>query len=401
MKKYKYRAMKSDGKKLEEQFEANSREEVVSMITSLGYYPLKIEEVKESVGSKEIKFNKKITLKDLALFCRQMHTMLDAGISITNTLDMLSTQVTNSKLRGIIADMEDDVKKGEMLSTSMKKYEKDFPALLISMVESGEASGNLDEMMLRMAEHFEKEFKINNKVKSAMIYPIAIAIIAVVAVIVIMVFVMPTFKEIFNTEGLDLPGLTEALLALSDFMANYILYILIVLAGIIFGIFQFKKTSKGYEFFSKMKLTLPVINNLTAKIITSRFTRTLSTLLSSGISIVDAMPIVSGVLRNKLAEDDMEKIKERVVKGDGLSDPIRESVVFPTLLASMIKVGEETGALDDMLVKTADFYDEEVDQAIQNATSMIEPILIVCMGVVIGTLILAIILPMFDMYSQL
>lgn len=399
MKKYKYRAMKADGKKIEDEFEAESRDEVVSMITSSGYYPLKIEEVKTSTTIAEFNFTKKITAKDLTIFCRQMNTMLDAGISITNCLSMLSTQVTNKKLRGIITEIEDDVKRGEMLSHSMAKYPDAFPKLLVSMVESGEASGNLDEMMLRMAIHFEKENKINSKVKSAMIYPIVLAVIATVAVIVIMMFVMPTFQEMFEESNTPLPGITSFLISLSTFMRRNIIYIVLVIAVIVVAVTRFKKTTKGYEFFSKIKLKMPIIGILTQKTVTSRFTRTMSTLLSSGISMMEAIPIIKSILNNKVAEDAMDEIRDKVMKGDGLSGPIRDSKVFPDMLASMIKVGEEAGSLDEMLEKTADYYDEEVDVAISNATSMIEPIMIIIMGVVIGTMVIGIMLPMFDMYN--
>lgn len=399
MKKYKYRAMKADGKKIEDEFEAESRDEVVSMITSSGYYPLKIEEVKTSTTIAEFNFTRKITAKDLTIFCRQMNTMLDAGISITNCLSMLSTQVTNKRLRGIIAEIEDDVKRGEMLSHSMAKYPDAFPKLLVSMVESGEASGNLDEMMLRMAIHFEKENKINSKIKSAMIYPIVLAVIASVAVAVIMIFVMPTFQEMFEESNTELPAITSFLISLSIFMRRNVVYIALVIIGIVVFINRFKKTTKGYEFFSKIKLKMPIIGNLTQKTVTSRFTRTMSTLLSSGISMMEAIPIVKSILNNKVAEDAMDGIKDKVMKGDGLSGPIRDSKVFPDMLASMVRVGEEAGSLDDMLTKTADYYDDEVDVAISNATSMIEPIMIIIMGVVIGTMVIGIMLPMFDMYN--
>ena len=400
MKKFSYRCMRSDGKKIEETYDAESREDVVAMITSLGYYPLKIEEIKsKQIGT--INLGNKVKSKDLSLFCRQMYTMIDAGISINNSLSMLSKQMTNKRLRQIISEMEEDVKKGEMVSDSMRNYTDVFPPLLISMVQSGEASGNLDEMFKRMADHFEKENKINSKVKSAMIYPVVLSIVAVLAVSIIMIFVMPTFKEIFDSEGVDLPTVTKMLIGLSNFMSNHILAIIIVLAIVIGAIIRFKKSDKGYVFFSKLKLKVPVISDLTTKTIVSRFTRTLSTLISSGISIVDAMPVVEGVLRNKVAEDEMEKIKERVVRGDGLSAPLKDSPVFPDMLSSMIRIGEESGSLDEMLNKTADFYDEEVENAITTATSLLEPILIVCMGVVIGTIVISIMLPMFNMYSAI
>lgn len=400
MKKFTYRCMRSDGKKIEETYDAESREDVVSMITSLGYYPLKIEEVKsKQLGT--INIGNKVKSKDLSLFCRQMYTMIDAGISINNSLSMLSKQITNKRLRQIISEMEEDVKKGEMVSDSMKNYTDVFPPLLISMVQSGEASGNLDEMFRRMADHFEKENKINSKVRSAMIYPIVLSVVAILAVSIIMIFVMPTFKTIFDGEGIELPLITKFLIGMSNFMSSHILIIILVLVAIIIAIVKFKKTDKGYEFFSKLKLKLPVIKDLTTKTIVSRFTRTLSTLISSGISIVDAMPIVEGVLRNKVAEEEMAKIKERVVRGDGLSAPLKDSPVFPDMLASMIRIGEESGSLDNMLSKTADFYDEEVENAITTATSLLEPILIVLMGVIIGTIVISIMLPMFNMYAEM
>ena len=400
MRKFSYRAIKANGSKIEEQYEANSREEVVSMITSLGYYPLKIEEVKSS-SLGEISFNRKITVKDLSLFCRQMHTMLDAGISITNSLEMLSTQVTNKKLQEIIVEMQNDVKKGEMLSFSMKKYPDEFPRLLVSMVESGEASGNLDEMMLRMAIQYEKENKINSKIKSAMIYPIMICIVAIIAMAVIMIVVMPTFKEIFESENISLPLLTKGLIGLSELMVKWWYIILLIIIAMAFALHKFRKTNKGYVFFSKFKLKIPIVSKLTKKIVVSRFTRTLATLITSGVPIIEALPIVQGVLRNSVAEEEMEIIKERVVRGDGLSVPIKESLVFPDLLASMVNIGEESGSLEDMLNKTADFYDDEVDVAITNATAMIEPILIIIMGVGIGAIVIAIMLPLFNMYSAL
>ncbi|WP_195954241.1 type II secretion system F family protein [Clostridium tertium] len=400
MKKFKYRAMKSDGTKIEGKFEGSSRDDVINMITSSGYYPLIIEEIIESKQI-EFKFFERVTTKDLAIFCRQFYTMLDAGVTITTCLNILSNEIPNKKLRELLSIIEDDVKKGELLSESMVKHKKYFPQLLISMVESGEVSGNIDEMMLRMSVHFEKENKINNKVKSAMTYPSILSIVAVVAVVFIMTFVMPTFIEMFEGEGIDLPLITKVMLGTSKFLSNNLILILIAVAIIIILFNIYKKSTNGIVNISKLKLKLPIIGALNKKIIVSRFTRTLSTLLASGVSLVHALPTVAGVLENKVAEDAILKIRERVVRGDGLSGPIRENDIFPKMLSSMIKIGEESGSLDDILNKTADFYDDEVEQAIQTATSMIEPLLIVIMGVVIGGIVISIMLPMFDMYTQM
>lgn len=400
MKKFRYRAMKSDGNKIEGNYEANSKEDVISMITSNGYYPLKVEEVVESTKI-ELNFLEKITTKDILIFCRQLYTMLDAGVSINNALNMLSNQVSNKRLKVALANVEDDVKKGEMLSESMGKHDDIFPKLLISMTQSGEISGNLDVIMLRMAIHYEKENKINNKIKAAMTYPTILSVVAISAVMFIMTFVMPTFIEMFESEGVALPISTRMLMGIGGFLSNNLFFIILCIVSIVVLFNLYKKSENGIKTLSKIKLKLPVIGELNKKIIVSRFTRTLSTLLASGVSIVQALPIVSGVLDNKIAEEAILKVRERVVRGDGLSEPIREHNIFPEMLSAMIKIGEESGSLDDILNKTADFYDEEVEQAIQTTTALIEPLLIVVMGIVIGFIVISIMLPMFDMYTQM
>ena len=396
MKKFKYRAMKNDGTKTNGEYEANSREDVMEMITSNGYYPLKVEEVVESAT---INIKRKIKVKEISIFCRQMYTMLDAGVPLINALNLMSTQVTNKHLVEIVKVLEEDVRKGEMLSNSMRKFPEAFPTLLTSMVESGEASGNLDEMFLRMSTHFEKENKINNKVKAAMIYPIILACVGVAALAVVMIFVMPTFVSLFESSGSELPFATRILIGLSDFMANHFIIVLGILIAIIVGIVIFSKTETGIYFFAKLKITFPLIKDLNRKMIVSRFTRTLSTLLASGVSLVESLPIVSAVLNNVIAEDEVLKIRERVVKGEGLSTPIEDCELFPPMLSSMVRIGEESGALDDMLNKTADFYDEEVEQAIQTLTSMLEPIMIIVMGLVIGFMVIALMLPLYGTYD--
>ncbi len=396
MKKFKYKAMKNDGTKTSGEYEANSREDVMEMITSNGYYPLKVEEVIESAT---INIRRKIKVKEISIFCRQMYTMLDAGVPLINALNLMSTQVTNKHLVEIVKVLEEDVRKGEMLSNSMRKFPEAFPTLLTSMVESGEASGNLDEMFLRMSTHFEKENKINNKVKAAMIYPIILACVGVAALAVVMIFVMPTFVSLFESSDSELPFATRLLIGISDFMASHFLIVLAILIAIIVGIIIFSKTESGIYFFAKLKISFPLIKDLNRKMIVSRFTRTLSTLLASGVSLVESLPIVSAVLNNVIAEDEVLKIRERVVKGEGLSTPIEDCELFPPMLSSMVRIGEESGALDDMLNKTADFYDEEVEQAIQTLTSMLEPLMIIVMGVVIGFMVIALMLPLYGSYD--
>lgn len=400
MAKFKYRAMNSDGEKIEGSHEADSRDEVIDFISGNGYYPLKIEEISESANI-TLNFNKQVKLKDLSVFCRQFYTMLNAGVPILTCLDILSTQIENQKLRQATKEINEEVEKGGVLSEAMRKHEDVFPGLLVSLVASGEASGNLDAIMLRMATHYEKENKITNKVKSALIYPTVLGIVSIGAVVFILIYVMPTFTEIFEQSGTVLPWSTRFLLGLSSGIKDYWYYIIIIIGLAAFGINIFLKSDEGKLISSDLKLKLPVLKKLNQMIIVSRFTRTLSTLIASGLPLVEALKIVSEVAGNKIAEIELLKIRDNVVRGESLYTSMRESGIFPEMLYSMVKIGEETGSLDDILNKTADFYDEELDSIIQTSVALLEPILIVVMGLIIGFMVSSIMLPMFDSYNQI
>ena len=400
MAKFKYRVMNSDGEKINGTHEANSREEVIDFISGNGYYPLLVEEVKESKNIK-FSFNEKVKIKDLAIFCRQFYTMLDAGVPILTCLKILSEQVENKKLKEALMQVNEDVETGEILSNAMRKHKDVFPDLLISLTASGEASGSLDSVMLRMATNYEKENKINNKVKSAMIYPIVLGCVTIIAVVFILVYVMPTFMDIFEGNGTQLPWSTRFLLGLSSSIQNNWIIILffIIVAGLSLKIFL--KTEQGILIVSRLKLKLPVLKKLNEMMIVSRFTRTLSILMASGLPLIKALEIVSEVVGNRIVESAMIQIKDNVMRGESLYSSMKESDMFPGMLYSMIKVGEETGSLDDILNKTADFYDEELESTIQASVALLEPILIVVMGLVIGFIVISIMLPMFDSYGQI
>ena len=392
--------MNSDGEKINGTYEANSREEVIDYISGNGYYPLLVEEVVESKNI-NFKFGNKVRIKDIAIFCRQFYTMLNAGVPILTCLSILSDQVVNEKLKKAVKTVSDDVEKGEVLSDAMKKQKGVFPDLLTSVVASGEASGNLEAVMLRMSKNYEKENKINNKVRNAMVYPIILSLVALVSVIFILVYVMPTFTQVFEGSGMQLPWTTTFLLGLSTEIKNNWIMLLILLAIIITGISIFSKTDQGILFFSKLRMKFPVVKSVTEMLIVSRFTRTLSTLIASGLTLVDSLEIAAEVSGNKIVEDAILNIKDEVMRGESLYYSMKQSNVFPPMLYSMVKIGEDTGSLEEILNKTADFYDEELDSTIQNAVSLLEPILIVIMGVVIGFLIISIMLPMFDSYNQI
>lgn len=400
MAKFKYRALTTSNEKVEGVYEAKSKDEVLAIISSNGYYPLMVEEIIESQQI-NLGFSKKVKLKDMAVFCRQFYTMLDAGVQIDHCLNILSEQLTHPELKKAIAQVEDEVRRGESLSESMSQHNEVFPELLLKMIQSGEVSGNLDTIMLRMSAYYEKESKVSSKVKNAMIYPAILAIVAAGAVTVILTFVMPTFIQMFDENGVELPWLTRALLATSDFMTSQYLLIITTLFLAVFGYRMYAKTDHGKYTLSQMKLAIPILKPLNQKMIVSRFTRTLSTLLSSGIPLAQSIHIVSEVVQNKVAEQALQSVREELVKGEGLSGPILETKIFPPMLSSMINIGEETGSLDDILAKTADFYDDELEAQIQATTALIEPLLIVVMGIIIATIVLAIMIPMFEMYTQI
>ncbi|MBI6873866.1 type II secretion system F family protein [Clostridium aciditolerans] len=396
MPNYRYKVMNQNGERLEGTYTANTKEDVMAMIRTNNYYPLKIEEIVE--GTKiELNSFTKVKVKDIAIFCRQFYTMLNAGATITRCLNVLGQQVPNKKLRESIVQIDESVRKGLTLSQAMKKEERVFPELLTNMVEAGEVSGNLDLIMLRMATHYEKENKLNNKIRGAMNYPIILAFLSITIVTFILTFVMPTFVGMFQSSGVELPLPTKILLSISSTIRTKWPIIILIILGIVFGLKYYFKTESGQLFTSKMKLKIPIVKGMNEKIIVTRFTRTLSTVLYSGITLIQGIQVVSKVIGNKVAEHKLLEVKDQLIKGIGLSEPLKDTGIFPPMLYSMVKIGEESGSLDDILDKTADFYDEELDAAVQQLTSILEPVMILIMGVIIGFIIISIALPMFDM----
>lgn len=397
---FKYKAVSENGQVIEGYHEAQSEEEVVNMLKNNKYFPMDIE---EEIGAdiRTSLFAKKVTKKDIAIFSRQFYTMLDAGIGVVEALDILKRQTENKTLKQTIDIVYEDVQKGMSLSEAMGKHEKVFPNLLINMVEAGEVSGNLDVIMERMAIHYEKEFNIENKIKNAFMYPIILSIVAISVVIFLLVVVMPTFIGMFEESGTALPTPTRILLTISDWLTNYWYLFIGMVLILIFGIITLGKSKEGRRFFDNLKIKLPGIKNMNIKIITSRFTRTLSTLLSSGIPLLQALDVVSKVVGNEIVGAELQLAKEDIRKGVPMSKTIRDIGIFPPMVDSMIGIGEESGALDDILYKTADFYDEEVENSMEKMTTMLEPILIVFMGIVIGFIVISIAMPMFDIYDTI
>lgn len=397
---FRYKAVSQTGQIVEGFFEANSESDVVSMIKGNDHMPLSVERDIEADAQIQL-FNPKVKKKDLAVFCRQFFTMIDAGLGIVKCLDILALQTKNKTLRNTIISINEDVQKGFILSEAMKKHKKIFPTILTSMVEAGEVSGNLDTIMERMALHFEKENRLENKIKSSLIYPSALIVVSIAVVIFMLVFVLPTFVGMFEGSDAPLPGPTKFLISLSESLKSYWYIYGGVLVGLIIGIIMYKQSDEGKRFFDNLKIKLPIIKITSTKIITSRFTRTLSTLMSSGIPLIQAMEVVGRVVNNVVVEERINEGIDNIRKGVPLSRTIKDVGIFPPMVDSMIKIGEESGSLDDILFKTADFYDDEVETSLQRMTTLIEPILIVGMALVIGFIVIAMALPMFDVVNTI
>lgn len=397
---YKYKAISQNGEVIEGFFEGNEESDVLAMLKGNNYLPVSVEKDISSENKIDI-FSKKIKKKDLAVFCRQFYTMLDAGIGIVKCIDILEKQSENKNLKKALGTLHENVQKGFTLSEGMKKHSTVFPSLLINMVEAGEVSGNLDIIMERMAVHFEKENKLENKIKSALIYPVVLAVVSIAVVIFLLVAVMPTFIGMFESSGQALPKPTQILLNISNWLTEYWYIFIPMVLALIIGFTVFKQTPTGRKFLDTLKIKIPVIKDTNIKIITARFARTLSTLMSSGISLLQSIEIVSRVVGNKVVHDRLEIASENVRKGVSLSRAVNEVGIFPPMVDSMIKIGEESGSLDDILYKTADFYDEEVEVALQRMTSLMEPVMLVIMALIIGFIVIAMAMPMFDMVNTI
>lgn len=397
---YKYKAINAEGKNIEGVHTARSKDEVIAMLRSSKSYPISVTEHVQSKDIKTLSLFNKVKLKDISIFCRQFHAMMHAGVSIINCLDILRQQTENKKLKLVTEEVYEQVQKGTTLSEAMKKH-KIFPELLINMVAAGEASGNLDNIMDRMATHYEKEHRISGKVRGAMIYPIMVSIVTVAVVTLMLVFVFPTFVGLFNDVGADLPKITLVVMGISNALQHYWYIFLGIIVAVSYTLSKVLSSDSGKLFFDGLKFRIPILKGTTTKVITSRFARTLSTLLSSGMPLLQALELVSKVVGNHVVEKGIMLARDDVRKGSGLAGPIKRIGIFPPMLVSMLSIGEESGSLDDILERTASFYDNEVEAAVENLTKLLEPLLLVVMATVVGFIAVAMVLPMFDLMSKI
>ncbi len=356
--------------------------------------------VKKSLGAVEIKipgFKRKVKTKDLVVFTRQFATMIDAGLPLVQCLDILSSQQENPTFKEILLKVKEDVEAGNTFADSLAKHPRIFDRLYTNLVNAGEVGGILDTILNRLAAYIEKAMNLRKKVKGAMVYPSTVVGVAVIVIAIILVFVIPVFQQMFGSMGKNLPAPTMFVIALSEFTKKYFLFMLVLVfvAGIAFK--RSYRTEKGQLFFDKIFLRLPIFGPLIRKVAVAKFTRTLGTLVSSGVPILEGLDVVSRTAGNRVVELAILKTKDSIAEGRTIAEPLKETGVFPPMVVQMIAVGEATGALDQMLSKIADFYDTEVDEAVSALTASIEPLLMVFLGGAIGGMVVAMYLPVFQL----
>ena len=399
MSSYQYTAKDMAGKTINGTIQADSETEVADILHKKELVVVSIEITETTIARLNVS-DKKTNLDDLVVFSRQLATMIDAGIPLVNALGILAEQIENEVLRNIINDVRQDTEAGMSFCDALAKHPVVFSELFVNMTKAGETSGMLNEILDRLATFMEKEAALNRKIISSLVYPAVVVSMAIVITTVLLLKVVPTFKGIFDSLGGTLPLPTQALIFVSDLLRKYFLYTVIVLGAGIYLFRNYLKTEIGKYWFDQTILKLPVFGPLLRKIAVARFSRTFSTLVKSGVSVLTALDIVSKTSGNKVVEEAVINCSKSVRNGEPISKPLARSGVFPPMVTRMIHVGEQTGQLDKMLSKIADFYDDQVDAATSALTSMIEPLVIAFLGIVIGGIVIALFLPIFKI-SQL
>ena len=396
---FKYNVRDKTGKVISGRLEGENRDAVATKLRQMGYIILDLDEDRFAQLNK-IQFGTSVKTKDVTIFARQFATMINAGLSLTKCLSILAAQSDSKELREIIGQLGKDVEAGQSLSEAMVKHPKVFPPLFYNMVRAGETGGVLDEVLLRVADLFEADAQLKGRVKSAMTYPIAMGALVMIVLVAMMIFVVPTFQKMFSDMGGELPLPTQILVAISEGARSWPgLVVVAVVAAITVAFKMWVGTESGRFIWDGIKLRLPIVGDMTRKTALARFTRTFGTLVAAGVPILSALDIVADTAGNEVVSRAVKKVRAAIKEGETIAKPLGESPVFPSMVVQMIAVGEETGALDQMLDKIADFYDEEVRVAVDSLTSVIEPIMMASLGVIVGGIIIALYMPMFQVIT--
>ena len=406
---FKYVARDKSGQQVEQSQDAQSKDALIKSLRDQGLYVSSISEQKVAAVAKKSKgisfgFGKRVGLKDIAIFCRQFATMINAGVSLIRCLDVLEQQTSSVTLKEMIRDIQKEVEGGATLSRSLAKFPRVFSELAVGLVRAGEIGGVLDETLDRLAGFMEKDLELRQKIKSAMTYPVLVMFVAIGIVTFLVMFILPKFMQMFLDLGMedsDFPAPTRVLMDVSNFATSKWYVMIGIIVGLTVGINRLKATKTGKRYFDMLTLKLPVFGPLNHKVAIARFARTLSTLLASGVPILQALETVAGTVANDIIADAILLARASIREGDTISDPLAESKMFPPIVVQMIAIGEETGQLDNMLEKVADFYEREVDAAVESLTAALEPVMIVVLGAIVGFIVIAMFMPLIGIIGEL
>lgn len=401
MPNYNYVAVNGRGDEVKGTIEVDGPDRVHGELKKKGLTPIEVSEANFLNQELNLNFGRKPSTRDLSIFCRQFASMVRAGVPIMDTIRMLADQTENKKLKEASHQIRADLEKGESLSSAMAMHPKVYPELMINMVTAGEASGNLEMAMERVAEQFEKSSYITGLVKKAMVYPVMVLIIAVVVIVVMLVVVIPSYMVMFEDLGAELPGITKAVIAASDFIMAYWYILIAIGAAIWFALKTYLATESGKYLFANLQFRMPALKDFLIKLETSRMARTLSSLIAAGVPLVESVEIVAKSMKNVLIRDVMVDAKEQILIGAPLSAPLEESQMFPPMVHNMLRIGEESGTSEEMMRKLADYYDEEVEAAIGALLAAMEPMIIVVLAAIVGVLVASVMAPMLTMYDAL
>lgn len=401
MPQFQYTARTKIGKKQSGKITASTRKEAYEKLLQREMRALEIQEIPQSFWTKEVTIGNPLKLKDFVVYLRQFSTLLQAGITVSEATRILTTQTESKVLRRTLEAIDDDLRAGHPLSDAYRKHKRLFSDMFISMVRAGETTGQLHSVLEQMADYYEKQLRMRQKVQSAMAYPIVVGIIAVAVVIFLLVSVVPTFVEMFKQNDTELPWLTKAVIASSTWSVQYWWVLLMLGVFVYINILLIGRNKASKYYLDHAILKTPVIGMLFQKTVIARMARTLSSLTSSAVPILQALSIAEGVVQNEVVARALSKSKESLQSGKALSEPLKAHWVFPSLVSNMIAIGEETGSLDSMLSKIADFYEAEVESAADSLKSLIEPVMIVVLSIVVGTIVLAIMVPLFKLYNNM
>ena len=389
------------GRKLKGELDAPTEKIAQAQLKKRNFKILKLKEKPKDLFAGLSFMQPKVTKKDMVIFTRQFSTMIDAGLPLVQGLGILAEQMENPTFKGMLKQITRDVEGGSTLAEGMKKHPKVFDNLFVNLIAAGEVGGILDTILRRLSEYIEKAEKLKSQIKGAMTYPIVVVAIAIIVIAVILIFVIPVFEDMFKSFGSALPLPTQIVVDMSDFLKGNFHWCLLGLGGLIFGFKKYKNTSGGRRTIDSLSLKLPVFGDMLKKVAVARFTRTLGTMISSGVPILDALEIVAKTSGNVILEEIIFEVRGSIAEGQTIAEPLSENDIFPGMVVQMISVGEATGALDTMLEKIADFYDDEVDAAVGALTSMLEPLLMLFLGGSIGGLVIAMYLPIFQMAAAM